>query len=130
MTLLNTSTRRRRSASAGAGAATHGLRKVWEVVWLLAVPLLVAVAVNMQVGDAWGSLPALGLPTAGTLALLGAFALCVVLLRARADLLIGVLPVVAGLAAHFAFAGDWAGWIGAGVGLVIGALVLHRRQGR
>lgn len=138
MTLLNPNDNaRRRSTSAGTGSAvTHGIKKVWEVVWLLVVPLLVAVYVDMQVGAAWGSIPAFWLDgnppatgTAGTLTLLGVFAVCVVLHRRRADLLLGVLPVAVAVAAHIGFGGGPAGWIGAVVGLAVGALVLHRRQG-
>lgn len=88
MTLTNTSTRSR-STSAGAGsAATRGLKKVWEVVWLLVVPLLVAYYVDKQFGATWGSIPAFwldGTPpfvgVAGALALLSAFSTCVALYR-------------------------------------------------
>lgn len=139
MTLLNpnpNANARRRSTSAGTGSAvTHGIRRVWEVVWLLVVPLLVAVAVDMQVGAAWGSIPAFwldggqaGPPIAGTLAVLAAFSICLVLHRLHADLLLGVLPVGAAIAAHVGFGGSPAGWIGAVVGLAVGALVWHRRR--
>lgn len=90
MTLLNhNDAGRSRSASAGTGSTvTRRIKKVWEVVWLLVVPLLVAGYVDIQVGDAWGSIPAFWLDgnppflsTAGTLALLGVFSTCVVLHR-------------------------------------------------
>lgn len=138
MTLLNPhAAGRSRSTSAGTGSAvTHGIKKAWEVVWLLVVPLLVAVYVDMQAGDTWGSIPAFWLDgnppatgTAGPLALLGVFATCVALRRLHADLLLGVLPVAGAITAHLGFGGSPAGWIGAVVGLAVGALVLHRRQG-
>lgn len=129
--------RRGRPASASTGGdLLHIVKRWWERIWLLTPAMIVAVAINIQVGDKWGSLPVFWLEgnlrvnTAPTLALLAVYAICVVLHRQHADLLLGVLPFAAYVACRIGFGSSQAGWIGAAAGLVVGVLVwLRRRQG-
>ena len=130
MTLLDPTTGRRRGRSTStSGSTATRIKQVWAGVWLLGVPLLVSAYVHQQVGDAWGSIPAFwldgdpaGPPIVGVLTLVVALAICIVLHRLRADVLLGVIPAVGWLVG---------GWLGLLAGLALGgiAFAVRRRQG-
>lgn len=144
MTMLDPSTSRRRSLATiagGSSTASRVIRLQWRVFWLVAVPLLVGIWVDQQVGTVWGSIPAFwaagdpaaaGPNIAGALASLGAVLLCAALHHVRGDVPLGVVPTAAAVAGHVGFGGGPAGWIGGGVGLAVGGIwfAVRRRQGR
>ena len=118
----------RRSSSAPAATATSGLRLLWSVAWLVVVPLLVALMVDQQAGAAMGTIPG-GPNIAAVAALVAAVLACAGLRWIRADLWLGLLPLVAAVVGRFGFTQP--AWVGLVIGLVIGGIAFtFRRRGR
>ena len=148
MTTVDRSTSRRarggrRRSTVNSAVSADGVRRiagiVWAGIWLVVVPLLVAMYVDEQVGNVWGAIPAFwlggdpipaGPNIAAALAVVGAVLLCAGLWHVRGDVLLGVVPVVGALIGRVGL--DRPLWLGAVVGLVVGGLAFawRRRQGR